>query len=199
MIRRALALGSVSLIGAAAFAISGVSHVSAGYTSDCGTIAGSTEVGSTGVYVIAGPGRTGSATAAAGVCVNNSSSGGVAPAGGDLEAGVSPTAGAGGGPGAYAVLDGADNNPTVPSVGGAPGSVLQGYAGVSNYETASANDGENCGCAGGSNSGGEVGIKANTLPGPLASGVTLPIPLIVCGDTSGPDWDSNSRDGCFVP
>jgi len=191
MIRRALALGSVSLIGAAAFAVSGVSHVSAGYTSDCSTITNSTEVGPTGVYVITTPGRTGSATAAAGVCVNNSSTaGGVAPAGGDLEAGVSPTAGAGGGPGVYAVLDGADNNPVIPPVGPIPTSVLQGYAGISNYETGTANDGADCGCSGGSNSGGQVGVKGV---------VTLPVPLIVCGDTSGRDWDSNSRDGCFVP
>jgi len=190
MIRRVLALGSVSLIGAAAFAVSGVSHVAAGYTSDCGTISGSTEVGSTGVYVIAGSGRTGSATAAAGVCVNNTSDGGLVPVGGDLEAGASPTAGAGGGPGVYAVLDGSDHNPVLPPVGPIPTSVLQGYAGISNYETGTANDGVDCGCAGGSNSGGAVGVKGV---------VTLPVPLIVCGDTSGPDWDSNSRDGCFVP
>lgn len=189
MIRRTLALGSVTLIGAAAFAVSGVTHVAAGYTSDCGTISGATPVAG-GVYVVTTPGRTGTATAAAGVCVNNVHSGGVAPEGGDLEAGVSPTAGAGGGPGVYAVLDGADNNDMIPPVGPIPTSVLQGYAGISNYETATANDGENCNCAGGSNSGGAVGVKGV---------VTLPVPLIVCGDTSGPDWDSNSRDGCFVP
>lgn len=195
MIRRVLALGSVSLLGATAFAVSGVSHVTANYSNDCSTLSsGNTVVppGGGPVIVYAGSGRTGSATAAAGVCVQDANHGG-APVGGDLEAGASTSHGVfpvAGGPGAYAVLDGSDGNPTVPTVGGIPGGVLQGYAGVSNYETASANDGQDCGCAGGSNSGGAVGIKGV---------VTLPVPLIVCGDTSGPAWDANSRDGCFVP
>jgi len=211
MIRRAIALGSVSLIGAAAFAVSGVSHVSAGYTNNCSTAFGSQAVATEGpVTVYEGTGRTGtSGTTAAGVCVAGPGETGGLPVGGDAEVGVNPSnsygvnyvtcptgtatppATNGCMPGAYAVVDGSDNNPGV--AGFAQG---QGYIGVSNFDTGTSGDGQgNAGCANGpgncgSNSGGATSVKG--------TGVVLPLP-IVCGDTSGTDWDNSNRDGCFVP
>src|SRR5207247_2255647 len=124
----------------------------ANYTSDCSTLGGTT-VG--GVTVYAGPGgRTGTAAAAVGVCVQNGTGTTSPPAGGDAEVGVNPTTGvfynptatgcpattataplpgcatalpAPVSPGVYAVADGSDTNP-------APNGVSQGvgYIGVSN-------------------------------------------------------------------
>jgi hypothetical protein len=191
----------------------------AGYTSDCSAFNSQAVHQSVGdVTVYAGNGRTGTATAAAGACVQNNDvdhPAATAPFGGDGEVGVNPTTGeyynptatgcptpsatplfpgcaaplpGGISPGVYAVADGSNTNP-------APNGVSQGvgYAGVSNYETGTPNDGQgNAGCLTGncgSNSGGADGVKGVVaVPGP-----------IVCGDTSGPSWDNAGRDGCFVP
>ena len=187
----------------------------ASYTSDCSTL-GSPTVGDVTVYTHS---RTGNAdTTAVGVCVQNNDAahpGATAPFGGDAEVGVSlnhgeyynPTATgcpspsatplfpgcaaplpAPVSPGVYAVADGSNTNPT-------PNGVSQGvgYAGISNYETGTPNDGQgNNGCLSGncgSNSGWADGIKGVVaIPGPF-----------VCGDTSGPSWDNAGRDGCFIP
>jgi hypothetical protein len=192
----------------------------ASYTSDCSTFNGQAVHQTVGdVTVYEGTGRTGSAdTTAVGACVQNNDGahpGATAPVGGDGEVGVSLNHGeyynplaagcpspsatplfpgcmaplpAAASPGVYAVADGSNTNPQ-------PAGVSQGvgYLGVSNYETGSANDGQgNTGCASGncgSNSGGADGIKGvAAVPGP-----------IVCGDTSGPSWDTSARDGCFIP
>jgi hypothetical protein len=121
-------------------------------------------------------GMTGTATASAGVCAN-----GVAPAagadGGTLEAGAGTPSG---GPGAYAVLDG-DNNNIDP---------LDGYQGLSNYETGAKGTCDSP-PGSGSNSGGCLGVDG----GPS---VALPSPW-ACGNSSGNTWANTTRDGCSIP
>jgi hypothetical protein len=83
--------------------------------------------------------------------------------------------------GVYVIADGDQNN--------APQG--QGYIGVSNYETTTAH--ENCAqnnLGQGTNSGGAVSIDGQ---------VDLPLPLLVCGNTSGTDFDTTGRDGCYLP
>jgi hypothetical protein len=147
-----------------------------------------------------GSGRTGTADAAAGVCIDDTAVPGTAgTAGGDFEVGANttshgvnyvtcPTAANGCGPGVYAILDGSDNNYC-------PGGFCngKGYAGISNYETGAAQEGQGstpCSTCS-SNSGGAIGVDQNraTINGPFP---------IACGNTSGNDWDSTNRDGCFV-
>ncbi|HZQ29415.1 MAG TPA: hypothetical protein VFA94_17090 [Acidimicrobiales bacterium] len=93
--------------------------------------------------------------------------------------------------GAYVVLDG--NNTNVDPVNNSS----SGYVGASNYES----NGTNSACpnqldpttnnnGGGTNSGGYVGVKG---------GPYLPVPLVVCGNTSGNQWGNDGRDGCAVP
>jgi hypothetical protein len=176
-----LALGVVALGmpgGAAA-------NKQAGYGSNCdyATAGGNTGVGQTvagnQVFVYTGTGSTGNAgTTAVGGCVN-------VPAGaGALEGGTAEI-GTDAARGSYAVIDGNNANQ-------AQGA---GYMGLSNYEDGSpdptpcnGNDSD----GNGSNGGGCVGTK--TTPA-----VNLPIPLIICGDTSGKDWNDTGRDGCFTP
>jgi hypothetical protein len=175
------------------------------------------------IYVYEGKGSTGNAgTIAVGACADVTPVGGFQ--GGDAEVGLGPSQGViglqdwqpvpngptlptntqqNGVPGVYAVIDGNDNNTAPPA--GSPGA-SKGYAGVSNYEdgTPTAQDpkGQDPGCngndgdgeLGSTNSGGCVGVKGV---------VNLPIPFIVCGNTSVPDWNggnaSGDRDGCFIP
>jgi hypothetical protein len=131
-----------------------------------------------------GSGSSGTADAAAGVCVNDETAptGGVQ--GGTLEAGGgSDSSGSAGGDGAYVVLDGDDANPDP----------ADGYYGVSNYETGTAH--ANCavspdtGQAGTTNSGRCFGPGG----GPFVDTQGAPGPM--CGNTSGPTWDSTARDG----
>jgi hypothetical protein len=158
------------------------------------------------VYVYGGSGVTGTALAAVGACANlpGNNIGGNEFEGGTVEAGASPTAGAVGVdstaatpavevfgvPGVYGVVDG-DNNNTGPL-----SNADQGYIGVSNYEPGGSAD-KDSSCdgvdsGGGSNSGGCVGIKSTP--------VNVPIPLIVCGNTSGNQFgEADGRDGCYVP
>jgi hypothetical protein len=179
-------------------------------TANGGDQATSVQVPGNEIYVYEGNGSTGHAdTTAVGACAHTTPTGGFE--GGSAEAGAALTKGVVGPqgsaitgvPGAYAVVDGNDNNTAPPA--GSPGA-SQGYIGLSNYEDGTQDptcDGSVGSQAGGSigstNSGGCVGIK------PL--GVNAPVPLIVCGNTSGSDWNGSSaggandgdRDGCFIP
>lgn len=120
-------------------------------------------------------GMTGTAAVAAGVCVDN------LPTqphlhGGSVEAGV-------GDPGeVYVIWDGDDANYLNTGV-------ANGYWGVSSYETGT----KDPDCARteegtGSNSGGCVYYDSETPP--------LPVPLVVCGNYSGPRFEYTGRDGC---
>jgi hypothetical protein len=136
-----------------------------------------------------GSGSSGTADAAAGVCMNDETAptGGVQ--GGTLEAGAgSDSTGAAGGDGAYVVLDGDDANPDP----------ADGYQGLSNYETggttASCGTTADDGAAGSTNSGKCFGPDG----GPYTNTQGL-VPGPMCGNTSGPTWDSTSRDGCSIP
>jgi hypothetical protein len=138
--------------------------------------------GSTGpIVVYEGNGMSGQALAAVGVCVYSPTTvGGVTVAGGTVEAGAGTPAG---GPGAYAIVDGDNANQGDPTGSG------DGYIGVSNFETGAKG---NCDGGGtGTNSGGCFEIKNVTPP--------LPVPLLACGNTSGPTWDNTGRDGCAIP
>ena len=160
------------------------------------------------VYVYKGAGSTGNGgTTAVGACAYAPGGSAVGFEGGSAEAGVDLTRGVVGPqstavtpaeqvtgvPGAYVVADGNDNN-TQPTSGPGAGA-SSGYIGASNYEDGtqdSSCNGDNVGSPGSTNSGGCVGLK----PVP---GANAPVPFIVCGNTSSPDWNSTSRDGCFIP
>jgi len=78
-------------------------------------------------------------------------------------------------PGVYIVAQGQDGNT----------GQLAGYVGVSTLEQNNSKDGNS------TNSGGEIaiaGVGVYNIPSP-----------IVCGNTSGNDWDSTTRQGCEVP
>ncbi|MGH2829622.1 MAG: hypothetical protein ACRDJM_03980 [Actinomycetota bacterium] len=123
-----------------------------------------------------GGGHTDSADQSAGVCIAGT---------GSLEFGHSATRGVGGPTtdGFYLILDGQSGNPDP----------LDGYVGVSNYEFRRANQpacpndpNSNARCS--TNSGGNVGAFGNNVP----------VPLLVCGNTTG-DWDNTERNGCEYP
>lgn len=215
-VRRTAALAGGAAIIAGGFAVAGTHAV---FASNCDVYHTNSPVWETAgpVHVYEGTGVTGDATAAAGVCLDDTPTVVQIPdyssptVGGDTEAGVSPShgviAGTGGVPGAYAVVDGSDSNGTFGDpTGRTNGLGLTGYVGVSDFESGGydpvANDppgANNCGndgqtnAGGGSNAGGAVNVKplCGTVP-------NLPLP-IACGFTSGPDWYSTPRDGCFIP
>lgn len=81
--------------------------------------------------------------------------------------------------GGYVIVDGDNLNPDP----------IDGYIGVSNYETGSTNCTNNVNCSG-TNGGGEFG------PG---GGPYAPYAPLACGNTTGPSWDGSRRDGCEVP
>lgn len=203
---RKILLGATVL--AAAGAVLVVNPARADYVGgSCSYATTSTTVAGNGVGVQAGPGgMPGTAAAEVGACLELATpvtagpqtfAGGAVGAGGGLNpnpnnrlcfgvlgGGTSTTVPA---PvGVYAVADGnnANNNG------------LGGYAGVSNYEDGATETGNppGPGCepenGSGSNSGGSVGVTA--------AGVYLPVPLVVCGNDSGPNWSNTGRDGCFV-
>ena len=124
-----------------------------------------------------GSGLTGQGAAAAGVCADNLPT---SPelVGGTIEVGA-------GDPGeVYAVVDGDDANTGGQGQAG-------GYIGVSTFETGVKDtncDGEDTGT--GSNSGGCLTIRD------VAS---IPVPLLVCGNTTGKSFGASSRDGCTAP
>ncbi|HEV2811663.1 MAG TPA: hypothetical protein VGW10_00310 [Solirubrobacteraceae bacterium] len=153
--------------------------------SDC-TYAQSEEVttgGAAPVVVYAGTGdagMTGTALVAGGACANGLNA---ATPIGTLDGGA-VEAGAGtpiGGPGAYAIVDGDNQNTDVQGQS-------DGYIGLSTYETGA--KGSCSGGGGGSNSGGCLG----------ADGVgQVPVPGVACGNTSGNTWVNTTRDGCSFP
>jgi hypothetical protein len=173
MKKYAFALGALAAV--AAF------PASASANTDCSYASGSTvavPVGPAVVYADTGnSGLTGQGAAAAGACADNLPTG---PdlVGGAVEAGV-------GDPGeAYVVVDGDDAN-----TGGA--GQAGGYFGVSTFETGV----KDTNCNGvdegsGSNSGGCLTVRG------VAS---VPVPLIICGNTSGKSFGTSSRDGCTAP
>lgn len=145
------------------------------------------KAGQNGVFVYAdtngGSGTSGSADQAVGTCADQ---GGV---GGTLEAGHTSTYGTNYGlmpgltEGGYIVADGGNGNPD-------PG---DGYIGVSNFERKEA------GCVPkdtpptnycSTNSGGQVG---------LGGGPPSPNLPIICGNSTGGNWDDTNRDGCEIP
>jgi len=151
------------------------------YTAQPGTTAVS--AGPATVYAGSG-GMSGAADVAAGGCIYDPagvSVGSVSFHGGSVEVGQ-------GSEGVYGVVDGSNANTGDPTGSG------DGYIGVSTFETGAKGG---CESGTGSNSGGCFGIK------PL--GLELPIPLIVCGNTSGNIWADTTanggtgRDGCALP
>ena len=207
-VARLLAVGGVSAL--TALTVGMLPGTAMADHSDAGCDDGYTQVANTPVYVDAGgPGQVdGSSNTSAGACVNE----GLTPGftGGTVEAGVGgagalyggvpgvstnpnghPSCGWGGTdpqctlnnllpagiPGVYLIAQGQDGN----TVGTGQ---LQGYAGISTMEQ-TGSDGNS------TNSGGEIAI--------LGVGVyNIPSP-IVCGNTSGNNWDSTSRQGCEIP
>lgn len=155
------------------------------------------------VGIQAGPGGlSGQAALAVGACVNlgDAGDGSVADQigfyGGAIEAGVNATNGTvinpldplgpplkPGIPGVYAVIDGDDDNTAVSTQGG-------GYIGVSNFETDGTSACDGVDDAGGSNGGGCFTVRGV---------ISLPVPLLACGNTTGKGWDASGRDGCTVP
>ncbi|HVL90807.1 MAG TPA: hypothetical protein VM841_11305 [Actinomycetota bacterium] len=172
-----------------AFGIAGAAFLApagalAGHGTGCDYTASqehSTTVGSVVIYADTdgGGGTSGTADQAAGVCAGP----------GSFEAGHSATLGSdrsawyglGIHNGLYLIADG-DNleNPDP----------VDGYIGISNYETGSTSCRNNTDCSG-SNGGGEVGPGG----GPYAP---VYVPL-ACGNTTGPSWDDSRRDGCEIP
>lgn len=188
--KKALLAAIVGVIAGAGFAVPHVASAAGAPPQYSGTCPST-------VSPIVGPGTQ------AGVCVGGLPTSGAGVSGGALEAGVTTTNGptrlcAAGTPvstaanpvGVYVIADG-DNANTAN---------LAGYMGLSNYESGTSNEacpqplttypagGPNNGS--GTNSGGNVGIDG------VAS---VPVPLIVCGFTSGPNYNSNGRDGCYAP
>ena len=170
----------------AALAVPATSGADVNNGSDC-SYAVSEEVSSGNAapvvaYVGAGgdAGMTGTALVAGGVCASGLAVG--TPLGtldgGAVEAGAGTPSG---GAGAYVIVDGDNDNADVTGQS-------DGYIGLSNYETGI--KGSCTGGGSGSNSGGCTGVDG------VAS---APIPLIVCGNTSGNVWVATSRDGCSIP
>lgn len=120
--------------------------------------------------------------AAAGVCVDAAGFGGYAEVGNG---------------GSYGVIDGSDNNPANSA----------GYAGFSTGTNATSpgDSSKDSSCNGADtaspsyNSGGCFWFKgAGPVPAQnlTVAGVTS---LFICGNTSGPDWETSTRDGCSIP
>ena len=180
--KRFLAVGIVAaaiLTPMGAFAAHGTG---CGYTS---TQDSRTPVGSNAVVYFDTSGSNGGTTKTAdqavGVCTQG------VPVSGSFEAGHGANKGSGRSglrgivtDGAYVIVDGDNLN----------GDPIDGYAGVSNYETGSTNCTNNVNCSG-TNGGGYVGPGG----GPYAP-VCVPL---ACGNTTGQSWDDSKRDGCEVP
>ena len=179
-------LSFIILAALAAFAVPATAGADTNDGSTC-SYAVSEEVSTgnaTPIVVYAGTGgdagMTGTALVAGGACASGLAVG--TPVGtfdgGAVEAGAgTPT----GGPGAYVIVDGDNDNAD-------QSGQSDGYIGLSNYETGG--KGSCTGGGSGSNSGGCAGVD----------GVgSAPIPLVVCGNSSGNIWVATSRDGCSIP
>jgi len=181
MKRSAVILGA--LVTATAF------PASASAATDCSTATSSqvnTGPGPVVLYADAngGGGLTGTADVSAGACADGLNLGG-----GQLDGGVAEVGAKQSGQ-AYAVVDGDDTN-----TGGS--GQAGGYVGVSNFESGGKDpdcDGNDEGS--GSNSGG-----CFTLRNPVdrSTVVAAPVPLVVCGNTSGKSFEASDRDGCSIP
>lgn len=206
----------IAMVGAAVIAVAAIPAVAGAATnpphgSGCGYTnsgpTGNTPIaGAGGVVVYDGTGMSGTpGTVAVGVCDDTGGTP-IGPAtfyGGSVEVGVNLSdgalAGVGGIPGAYAVVDGDDRNADPLGSG-------DGYAGVSNFESSGTTPplvapqvGASCPAGSGTNSGGCVGVKAIVTPVGTTPSVIAPVPLIVCGNTTGDDYDNAGRDGCEIP
>lgn len=209
-VARLLAVGGVSAMTALTVAMLPGSAMA-----ESGCDDGYTQVAGSPVYVHAGSGglTDNPADTSAGACAYSTalSDQGVGFTGGTVEAGTGaggviwgaggpgvspnpgghPTCGWGGTdpqcvmnalaqgiPGVYVVAQGQDGN----TIGTGQ---LEGYIGVSTLEENNSADG------GSTNSGGEIaidGVGVYNIPSPL-----------VCGNTSGNNWDSTTRQGCEIP
>jgi hypothetical protein len=181
-------------------------------SSDPGCDDGYSQVGTTGIYTnVGGPGMLdGSSNTSAGACATNLPTSGLGFTGGGVEAGTGAGGviwGAGGpgtslNPNGHPTCGWGNTDPQCamnPLVSGIPGvyvvaqgqsgntigtGQLEGYAGISTMEQ-TGTDGQS------TNSGGEIaidGVGVYNIPSPL-----------VCGNTSGNNWDSNNRQGCEIP
>jgi hypothetical protein len=165
----ALVLGAVGALAIPSSALA---------VSDCSYASGTT-VGPVTVYTDSG--RT--SDALVGACADTNT----AIDGGYLEVGS-------GGPGSYAIVDGSDANSEPTGFG-------DGYIGVSTYESGASRDadctnGPDQGATGSTNSGGCAGIDPAI---PVVGGNYVAGVPVACGNTSGNDWASTSRDGCSIP
>lgn len=178
MKKRLMALG---IAGAAIFA---PAAALAGHGTGCDYTASQEHSQAAGEAVIyadtdGGAGSSGTADQSAGVCAGQGSFefGHGADKGSDRSAwhalGVHN--------GVYLIADGDNLNNPDP---------VDGYVGISNYETGDTDCENNTDCNG-TNGGGEVGPGG----GPYAP-VYAPV---ACGNTTGPSWDDSRRDGCEVP
>jgi hypothetical protein len=148
--------------------------------------------GNTVVYAEAATNSSGasdSADVAAGACVNVNgliSLSGIRVDGAVAEVGAGDTNSStiANGPGAYAIVDGDNQNVE-------PFSQGDGYAGVSNYESVPGTSPCGGGGTDGPDTNGGACISVGTPFGP----VVLPVP-VACGNTSGPTWNSTTNDGC---
>jgi hypothetical protein len=198
--KRALILGAMA-VGALAIP---ASPALADHGSTCSYASGQAvttgDVDPTGgeIVVYAGDGMSGSATAAAGACLNTNT------AASDFEGGTGE-AGAGissdGLPGAYAIVDG-DNDNVDPGSTSPADSQSDGYIGVSNFETGPRSDpvteAQQCIASGPDQPANNGGTNSGGCVGP-DGGPFVPVPLVNCGNTSGNTWDATTRDGCSLP
>jgi hypothetical protein len=172
-------LGLVVGIVMLAVPVAASANQAAGYTgTDCTWAAneGATNVGGAGaVYVYNGTaGSTGNpGTSATGACVNVNGFGGYAENGSGTQ-------------GSYTVVDGSNNNPD-------PG---DGYVALSNYEDGTAHPCNSTGGTNGSTNGGGCLTFKGVGPVPPTKIADGPF---ACGNTSGDDFNSTTRDGCFIP
>jgi len=196
------ALLAASTMAATASAAPRTSGSDCSYTSD--EDVNTSGVNRNVVVYAGGDGVSGAADQSAGACLDLGGAvqgGGNRFDGGTFEAGANPSNGAvlgskPGVPGAYAVIDG-DNDNADPS----SNDTSKGYAGLSNFETGTAPEGclppSNNDDGTGTNSGGCV-----TIYSPATGTVgAAPVPLLTCGNTTSPDrtWENSGRDGCTLP
>ena len=145
---------------------------------DCSTSDATQTVAGITVGVTAGGAGTTQVGTGVGACVDGLSA--VTPGfdGGLVEAGTAAG-------GVYAIVDGDDSNTAVSDQGG-------GYAGLSNVETgtpeSSCNPDTDDGS--GTNSGGCLSIRNE---------VSVPLPLLACGNSTGKSYEDSRRDGCTIP
>lgn len=181
-LRRGLRTGGLHLKRIAVFAALAASIMvlpaSSSARTDCSTSDVTVPVGGVTVGVTAGGAGTTQQGTGVGACVDGLSS--VTPGfdGGLVEAGTAAG-------GVYAIVDGDDANTAVSDQGG-------GYIGLSNVETGSPESScnPNTDDGNGTNAGGCLSVR---------NVISVPVPLLACGNSSGKSWENSQRDGCTVP